>query len=190
MLSHFSRVQLFVTPWTVACQAPLSMEFSRQEYWSGFPFPSSRDLPDPGIEPKCLMSPALVGRFFITSATWEVTKWSRAKAKRVLSREHTGHGKHPFPTTQEMTLQMDITRWPIPKLDYVLCSGRQRRSIQSAKTRPGTDCGLDHELLIAKFKFKLKKVGKTSRPLRYDLNQSPYDYIVEVTNIFIHLIWD
>ena len=56
MLSHFSCVQLFVTPWTVAHQAPLSMGFSRQEYWSGLPFPSPGNLPDPGIKPG---SPAL-----------------------------------------------------------------------------------------------------------------------------------
>ena len=57
-------------------------------------------------------------------------------------------------------------------------------SIQSAKTRSGADCGSDHELLIAKFRLKLKKVGKTTRPFRYDLNQIPYDYTVEVTNTF------
>ena len=63
MLSH---VQLFVTPWTVACQAPMSMKFSRQKYWSGLPYPSLGDLPDPRIES---VLPALVGRFFTTSAT-------------------------------------------------------------------------------------------------------------------------
>ena len=57
-------------------------------------------------------------------------------------------------------------------------------TIQSAKTRPGADCGSDHELLIAKFRLKLKKVGKTTRPFRYDLNQIPYDYTMEVTNTF------
>ena len=57
-------------------------------------------------------------------------------------------------------------------------------STQSAKTRPGADCGSDHELLIAKFRLKLKKVGKTTRPFRYDLNKIPYDYTVEVTNRF------
>ena len=57
-------------------------------------------------------------------------------------------------------------------------------SIQSAKTRQGADCGSDHEPLIAKFKLKLKKVGKTTRPFRHDLNQIPYDYTVEVTNRF------
>ena len=55
---------------------------------------------------------------------------------------------------------------------------------QSARTRPGADCGSDHELLIAKFRLKLKKVGKTTRPFRYDLNQIPYDYTVEVRNRF------
>ena len=59
MLSHFSCVRLFATLWTIAHQAPLSMGFSRQEYWSGLPCPSSGDLPDPGIEPASLVSPAL-----------------------------------------------------------------------------------------------------------------------------------
>ena len=71
VLSRFSHVRLFVTPWTVAHQAPLSMGFSRQEYWSGLPCPPPGDLPDSGIEPESLMSPALAGRFFTTSATWE-----------------------------------------------------------------------------------------------------------------------
>ena len=68
--------------------------------------------------------------------------------------------------------------------DYILCSQRWRRSIQSTKTRPGADCGSDHEFLIAKFRLKLKKVGKTARPFRYDLNQIPYNYTVEVRNRF------
>ena len=70
------------------------------------------------------------------------------------------------------------------QIDYILCSQRWRSSIQSAKTRPGDDCGSDHEHLIAKFRLKLKKVGKTTRPFRYDLNQIPYDYSVEVRNRF------
>ena len=61
-----SRVCLFVTPWTVACQAPLSMGFSRQEYWSGLPFPPPDDVPDSGIEPTSPVSPALAGGFFTT----------------------------------------------------------------------------------------------------------------------------
>ena len=71
MLSHFSRVWLFVTPWTATCQASLSMGFSRQEYWSGLPYPPPGDLPDPGIEPASLKSPTLASKFFTTSATWE-----------------------------------------------------------------------------------------------------------------------
>ena len=66
-----SRVQLFVAPWAVAHQAPLSMEFSRQEYWSGLSFPTPGDLPDPGIKPLSLASPALAGGFFITHTTWK-----------------------------------------------------------------------------------------------------------------------
>ena len=68
--------------------------------------------------------------------------------------------------------------------DYTFCSQRWRSSIQSTKTRPGADCGSDHELCIAKFSLKLKKVGETTRSLRYDLNQIPYDYTVEVRNSF------
>ena len=70
------------------------------------------------------------------------------------------------------------------QIDYILCNQRWRSSIQSAKTRPGADCGSDHELLIANFRHKLKKVGITTRPFRYDLNQIPYDYTVEVRNRF------
>ena len=66
----------------------------------------------------------------------------------------------------------------------IFFSAKDVESIQSAKTRPGTDCGSDHELLIAKFRLKLKKVRKTTRPFRYDLNQMPYNYTVEVTNRF------
>ena len=71
MLSRLSHVQLFATLWTVACQAPLSKGFSRQEYWSGLPCPPPGDLPDPGTEPKSPMSPVLAGGFFIASTTWE-----------------------------------------------------------------------------------------------------------------------
>ena len=98
------------------------------------------------------------------------------------------HSKHPLPTTQEKTLHMDITRWSTPnQVDYILCSQRWRSSIQSAKTRLGADCGSDRELLIAKFRLKLKKVGKTTRPFRHDLNQIPYDYTVKVRNRFKRL---
>ena len=79
---------------------------------------------------------------------------------------------------------MDITRWSTPKSDSLyLCSQRWRSSIQSAKTRLGTDCD-SHPELIAKFRLKLKKVRKPTTPFRYDINQIPYDYRVEVTNRF------
>ena len=70
------------------------------------------------------------------------------------------------------------------QIDYILCSQKWRSSIQSTKTRPEADCGSHHELLITKFILKLKKIGKTTRPVRYDLNQIPYDYTVEVRNRF------
>ena len=66
----------------------------------------------------------------------------------------------------------------------IFFAAKWRSSIQSTKTRPGVDCGSDHELLITKFRLKLKKIGKTTRPFRYDLNQIPYDYTVEVRNRF------
>ena len=108
----------------------------------------------------------------------QVTKQSRSKANRVLPRERTGHSKHPLPAkTTRGHHQMVNT-------EINLCNQRWRSSIQSSKTRPGADCGSDHELLIAKFRLKLKKVGKTTRAFRCDLSQIPYTYIVEVTNRF------
>ena len=80
--------------------------------------------------------------------------------------------------------------WTLPdgqyqnQIDYILCSQRWRNSIQLTQIRHGADCGSDHQLLIAKFRLKLKKVEKTIRPLRYKLNQIPYDYTGEVTNRF------
>ena len=70
------------------------------------------------------------------------------------------------------------------KIDYILCSQRWRSSIQSAKTRLGVNCGSHHELFIAKYRLKLKKLGKTTRSFRYEPNQIPYDYAVEVRNRF------
>ena len=112
-------------------------------------------------------------------------EWSRAKANRVLPRECSGHANTLFQPHERR-----LYTWTSPdgqhwnQIDYILCSQRWRSSIQSAKTRPGADCGSDHELLIAKFRLKLKKVGKTTRPFRCDLNQIPYDYTVEVRNRF------
>ena len=112
------------------------------------------------------------------------TEWSRENANSVLPRECTGH-KHSLPTTQEKTLHMDIAKWSTPKSDWLYSlQQRWKSSIQSAKTRQGADCGSDHELLIAKFRLQLKKVGKTTRPFRYDLNHIPHDYTVEMRNRF------
>ena len=69
--NRFSHVRLFATLWTVGSQVPLSMGFSRQEYWSGLSCPPPGDLPEQGIEPVSLTSPALAGGFFTTNTTWE-----------------------------------------------------------------------------------------------------------------------
>ena len=115
---------------------------------------------------------------------WNV-EWIRGKTNRVLPREHTGHSKHPLPTTQEKTLHMDITRWSTPKSDWLYYFHPKMEKLYTVnKNKTRADCGSDHELLISKFRLKLKKVGKTTRPFRYDLNQIPYDYTVEVTNRF------
>ena len=76
-LCVLSQVRLFVTPWTIARQAPLSMEFSRQEYWSGLPFPPPGDLPNPGIKPRSFASPALASRFFTTELPGKPVNISR-----------------------------------------------------------------------------------------------------------------
>ena len=110
------------------------------------------------------------------------TEWSKAKANRVLPREHTGQSNTFFQQHKRR-----LYTWTSPdgqyqnQTDHILCSQRWRSSIQLAKIRLGAAYGSDHELLIAKFRLKLKKVGKATRPFRYDLNQIPYDYTVEVT---------
>ena len=109
-------------------------------------------------------------------------------------------GQRPIEFCQENTLVIADTlfqqhkrrlyTWASPdgrpqnQIDYILFGQRWRRSIESAKTRPGADCGSDHKLLTAKLRLKLKKVEKTTRPFRYNLNQIPYDYTVEVRNKF------
>ena len=144
-VKSLSRVWLFATPWTVAYQAPQSMEFSRQEYWSGLPFPS----PERNTWSNRQIWP------------WNM-EWSRAKTNRVLPRKCTGHSKHPLPQQHKRRLYT----WTSPDgqhwnhIDSIICSQRWRSSIQSTKTRPGADCGSDHELLIAKCRLKLKEVRK------------------------------
>ena len=90
---------------------------------------------------------------------------------------------HVFQTCLNQNSSLDLVDMSY-QIDYILCSQRWRNSIQSAKTRLGADCGSGHELLIAKFIAKLKKVGETTWPFRCDLNQIPYDYTVEMRNRF------
>ena len=102
-----------------------------------------------------------------------------------MPREFTGHSNTLFQQHKRR-----FYTWTSPdgqhrnQIDYIICSQRWRNSIQSAKTRLGADCGSDHELLIAKFRLKLKKVGKTTTSFRYDLNHILYDYTVQVRNRF------
>ena len=98
VLSHFSCVRLFATLWTVASQTPLSMGFSRQEYWSGSPCPPPGDLPSSRIESASLVSPALAGGFFTTSATWE------APCVRYASMQFTP--KSPGQSCYKLTLEL------------------------------------------------------------------------------------
>ena len=85
-------------------------------------------------------------------------EWNRAKANRILPREHTGHSKHPLPTTQEKTLHMDITRWPTPKSDWLYSLQSEMQKLYAvSKTRPGADCSWDHELLFANSDLNWRK---------------------------------
>ena len=120
------------------------------------------------------------------------TKWSGAKANRVLAREHTGHSKHCLPTTQETILHMDTIKWTILKSDWLyFLQLKMEKLYPVSKNKTGSWLGSDHKLFIEKSRFKLKKVGlpcgsdgklkkvgKTTRPSRYDPNQIPYYYTV------------
>ena len=124
-LSHFSHVQLFVTQ-TVACQAPLSIEFSRQECWSGLPFPSPGDLPDPGIELASLMSPTLAGKFFTTSATCDIKTLSVIRSSVNLGPwliQHAFLVKVPCPSPEDLDPQALL---------------KQRTQASSASKPPGS----------------------------------------------------
>ena len=93
--AHFaSVVSDSAIPWTVARQIPLSMGFSRQEYWSGLPFPSPGDLPDPGIKPVSPVSLALAGRFFTTTATWILPKLQYSNISMLLRNIEIDFGRN------------------------------------------------------------------------------------------------
>ena len=113
------------------------------------------------------------------------TKWRRAKASKVLPRECTGHSKYLLPTMwKQLYTGISLDGQYPNQNDYVLYSQKWRSSIQSAEIRLGANCGSDHELLIAKFRLKLEKLGKNTRSFRYNLNQITYDYTLEGTNRF------
>ena len=122
----------------------------------------------------------------VTGKVWPwSTKWSRAKANRVLPRECTGPSKHPLPTTQEMTLNMGITRWSIPKSDCLYALQPKMETLYTvSKNKTGSWLWLRSWTPYCQIQTWIEKVGKTTRPFRYDLNQIPYSYTVEVTNRF------
>ena len=204
-LSH-----VFVTPWTAAHQASLSITNSRSysnscplSQWchptisssvitfssclQSFPasgsFQMSQFFTSGGHSTGVSASTSVLPMNIQDSFPLQWTGWLSLQAKglsRVFS--NTIVQKHQFFSTQFSWTSPDGQHWN--QIDYILCSQRWRSYTQSVKTRSGADCGSDHELLIAKFRPKLKKVGKTTRPFRYDLNQIPYDYTVEVRNRF------
>ena len=129
VLSHFSHVWPFVASWTITCQAPLSLGFSRRECWSGLPFPPPGDLPNPRIEPASFMSPALAGKFFTTSTTWEapcslhcglqpsaLQAWqpglweATGPLKRALELE-SGLGLHPSSASSQVWAKIMLPPW-------------------------------------------------------------------------------
>ena len=109
------------------------------------------------------------------------TQWSKAKANQLLPRTHWSQQTSPSITKEDST---DGYHWMVnAEIRLIIFFAAKDGEALVNKTRPGDDYGSDHELLIAKFRLKLKKVGKTTRPFRYELNQIPYDYTVEVTNM-------
>ena len=109
-----------------------------------------------------------------------------ANANRVLPSERTGHSKHPLPTTQEKTLRMDITRWSMTKIRLIIFFAAKDGEALYSQQKQDQELTGAQIILIAKFRLKLKKVGKTTRSFSYDLNQIPYDliYTVEMRNRF------
>ena len=104
ILSHFSRVQLLAALWTGAHQVPLSLGFPRQEHWSGLPFPPPGDLPNPGIKPTSLMSPALASRLLTASLTWEAPVSHKDTYIPSLLNLPPTHLPHPTPLGCHRTL--------------------------------------------------------------------------------------
>ena len=122
ILSHFSNVQLFETLWTIAYQTLLSMGFPRQYYWSGLPFPSLGDLPDPGIEPTSLRSPALAGKFFTLVPPGEYqfssVQFSLLAVSDCLQPHESQHARPPCPspTSRVYSNSCPSCRWYHPAI--------------------------------------------------------------------------
>ena len=120
-----------------------------------------------------------------TWSTRQIWPWStersKAKANRVLPGERAGHSKYPLPTIQETTTHRQHQMVNTEIRLIIFFATKDGETLYSQQKQ---DCGSDHELLIAKFRLKLKKVGKTTRMFRYNQNQILYDYTVEVTNRF------
>ena len=110
---------------------------------------------------------------------------SRQKANRVLPRECTGHSKRTLPKTQEKTLHMDVTRWSILKSSWLYFLQTKMENLYTvSKNKTRSWLWFRSWTPCCQIRLKLKKVGKTTRPFRYDLNQIPYTYKVEVRNRF------
>ena len=125
-------------------------------------------------------TPGVTGKFGVgvqNEAGQRLIEFCQENALVIANTLFEQHKKRPYTWTSSDDQHQN-------QIDYIPCCQRWRNSIQSAKSRLGIDCGTNHKLLIAKFRLKLKKVGKVSRSLRYDLNQIPYNYTVEVTNRF------
>ena len=125
-------------------------------------------------------TPGVTGKFGLgvqNEAGQRTTEFCQENALVIANTLFQQHKRRPYTWTSPDGQNQNQT-------DYILYNQRRRSSIQSAEIRPGNDYGSDHELLIAKFRRKLKKVGKITRPFRYDTNQLPYDYTVEVRNRF------
>ena len=120
-------------------------------------------------------TPGVTGKFGLgiwNEAGQRLTEFCQENTLVIANTLFPQHKRRLYPQTSPDGQQRN-------QIDYILCSQRWRNYIESAKTRLGPDCGSDHELLIAKFRLKLKKVKKTIRPFKYDLNQIPYDYTVK-----------
>ena len=149
----------------IDCRLLRPWDLPGKEYWSGLPSPSP---------------PGVTGKFGLgvqNEAGQRLIEFCQENALLIANTLFQQHKRRLYIWTSP-----DGQHWN--QINYNLCSQNWGSSIQSVKARFRTDCGTDHEFLIAKFRLKLKKVGETTRPFRYDLNQIPYNYTTEVRNRF------